>query len=103
MEQLEQAGMGTSCERDVYPSRKEKDTARTRGKDEVRDERQFERLRRPESKEQDRAERRVQDAQYSVVGTRDDSTAEEVRDTCGTVVFRTSQKVMSLSSKKAAQ
>ena len=45
------AGMRTSCERDVYSSGKEKHQARTRGKDdEVKDERQFKRLRRLESK-----------------------------------------------------
>ena len=97
------AGMGTSCERDVYSSRKEKHPARIRGKDdEVRDERQFQCMRRSESKEQDRAERRVQDAQHSVVGTRDDTTAEEVRDTCGTVSWNVSEG-FELSSKKAAQ
>ena len=47
------AGMGTSCERGVHSSRKEEHLARTRGEgDEVRDQRQFERMPRPESKEQ---------------------------------------------------
>ena len=56
------AGMGTSCERGVHASRKKKEHfARTRGEgDEVRDERQSERMRRLESKEQDRVERRAQ-------------------------------------------
>ena len=54
------AGMGTSCERGVHASRKEEHLARTRGEgDEVRDERQSERMRRLEQKEQDRAERSV--------------------------------------------
>ena len=71
MERLEQ------LERGLHSSRKEEHLARTRGEDDdVRDERQFERLRRPESKEQDRAERRVQDAQHSAVGTRDGTTAD---------------------------
>ena len=72
------AGKETSCKHGVHSSRKEEHLARPRGKDdEVRDERQFKRLRRPESKEQDRAERLVQNAQHSVVGTRDETTADK--------------------------
>ena len=103
MEQLEQLGWEPVANVTLYYSRKEKHLARTRGKDdEVRDEQPFKRLRRPESKEQDRAERRVQDAQHSVVGTRDDATAEEVRDACGTVSWNVSEGY-ELSSTKAAE
>ena len=43
----------------------------------------------------------MQDAQHSVVATIDDTTAEEVRDTCGTVSWNVSEGYR-LSSKKAA-
>ena len=66
------AGMRTSCERGIHSSRQGEHLLRTGGEgDEVRDDRQSERMRRPESKEQDRVERRVQRAQHAVVGTRD--------------------------------
>ena len=42
-----------------------------------RDERQHECLRRPESEEQDRAERLEQDAQHADVGTREETTADQ--------------------------
>ena len=68
--------IGTSCERGIHSSRKEERRARAQGEsDEVRYERQSERMRRPESKEQDR----VEDVciQHSVVGTRDETTADK--------------------------
>ena len=72
------AGMGTSCKRGIHASREAEHLVRTRGEgDEVRDERQSERLRRLESKEQDRAARRVQGAQRSVVRTRDETTGDK--------------------------
>ena len=83
------AGMGTSCTRGIHPSRKKDHLARTRGQgDEVRDDRQSERMRRPESKEQDRVESRVEGAQHSVVGTRDEATADK-EDQRGTSRART--------------
>ena len=51
---------------------------RTRGEDdEVRDEETFELWRLSESQEQNRAERRVQNAQHSTVGTRDRTTTDQ--------------------------
>ena len=82
-------GMGTHCERDVHTSGKEEYTTRTRGEvDEVRDERQHKRMRRSESKEQNRAARRMQGTQYSVVRTRD-KTAVDQKDQGGTSRTRT--------------
>ena len=88
------AGMGTSCDGGAHASRKEEHLARTRGEgDEVRDERQAERMRRLESKEQDRAERSVQGAQLPSVGTRDETTADkddtERRHTHSRIVCKT--------------
>ena len=64
------AGVGTSCERGVHSSRKKKSILHEfeEKTTKVQDERQYECLRRPESREQDRAERHVQDAQHSAVG-----------------------------------
>ena len=65
------AGMGTSCERGVHSSRKAKHLARTRGEgDEVRYERQSERMRRLESKERDRAGRRARRSAFRCRDTR---------------------------------
>ena len=65
MDRLVQLGWEPTSERGVHTSGKEEYTARTRGEDdEVRDERQHKRMRRSESKEQNRAARRVQGTQY---------------------------------------
>ena len=89
VERLEQLGWEPVAKRNVHSSRKEKHPARTRGKDdEVRDERQFQCMRRSESKEQDRAERRLRDAQHSIFGTRDETSADK-KDQRGTSRART--------------
>ena len=87
--QTSTVGMGTHCERGVHTSGKEEYTARTRGEDdEVRDERQHKRIRRSVSKEQNRAARRVQGTQHSVVRARD-KTAADQKDQGGTGRART--------------
>ena len=79
----------SKTERGTDATRKEEHLARTRGEgDEGRDERQYERMRRPESKEQDRFERSVQGAQHSLVGTRDEIIADK-EDQSGTSRTRT--------------
>ena len=62
----------------LHSSRKEEHLARTRGESTaIRGDRKFELLRRSERKEQNRAQRLVQVAQHSSVGTRDATAADQ--------------------------
>ena len=67
--------MGTSCERGIHVSRKEEHEL-----EEKMTKSEMKRMRRLESKEQDRAERRVKGAQHSVVGTQDETTAGKIKE-----------------------
>ena len=83
MERLEQLGWEPAANVEYTLFEKRTILHQTQGEgDEVRDERQSERMRRLESKEQFRAERRVQGAQHSVVGTRDETTADSEDQRC---------------------